>query len=128
MSMSLNGGLPWRVTTRIISSGVTPFAHSEAMNDAGRGADVDVEVVDRAVDRQQVERAQRADLVDAAGEAAAAEHERGLVAARTPAPVDRRRAADPPRRDGRAAVALALEPRLLEARFQLDNLAHRRTF
>ena len=45
---------------------------------AGRRADVDVELVDRAVDRQQVERAQRADLVDAAGEAAAAEDERGL--------------------------------------------------
>ena len=31
-SMSLNGVVPWRVTTRIISSGVTPLAHSEAMN------------------------------------------------------------------------------------------------
>ena len=31
--MSLKGVLPWRVTTFIISSGVTPFAHSEAMND-----------------------------------------------------------------------------------------------
>ena len=50
----------------------------------GRGADVDVELVDRAVDRQQVERAQRADLIDPAGEAAAAEHERGLVAAAAP--------------------------------------------
>ena len=48
---------------------------------AGAGADVDVELVDGAVDRQQVERPQRADLVDAAGEAAAAEHERRLGAA-----------------------------------------------
>ena len=51
---------------------------------AGAGADVDVEVVDRAVDGEQVERAQRADLVDAAGEAAAAEDQsrlRGLFAA-----------------------------------------------
>ena len=31
-SIALNGGLPWRVTTRIISSGVTPLAHSAAMN------------------------------------------------------------------------------------------------
>ena len=49
---------------------------------AGAGADVDVEVVDRAVDRQQVERPQRADLVHGAREAAAAEHERGLRARR----------------------------------------------
>ena len=48
---------------------------------AGAGADVDVEVVDRAVYREQVECAQRPDLVDAAGEAAAAEDERRLVAA-----------------------------------------------
>ena len=53
---------------------------------AGARADVDVELVDRAVDRQQVERAQRADLVDAAGEAAAAEDERGLRAPRAAAP------------------------------------------
>ena len=45
-------------------------------------ADVDVELVDRAVDREQVERAQRSDLVHAAREAAAPEHERG---ARAPA-------------------------------------------
>ena len=31
--MSLKGALPWRVTTLIISSGVTPLAHSAAMND-----------------------------------------------------------------------------------------------
>ena len=52
---------------------------------AGARADVDVELVDRAVDRQQVERAQRADLVDGAGEAAAAQHQRGLRLARAPA-------------------------------------------
>ena len=45
---------------------------------AGAGADVDVELVDRPVGRQQVERPQRADLIDAAGEAAAAEDERRL--------------------------------------------------
>ena len=45
---------------------------------AGAGADVDVEVVDRAVDGEQVEGAQGADLVDPAGEAAAAEDEGGL--------------------------------------------------
>jgi hypothetical protein len=49
---------------------------------AGARADVDVELVDGAVDRQQVEGAQGADLVDAAGEAAAAEDERGLRARR----------------------------------------------
>ena len=45
---------------------------------AGAGADVDVELVDGAVDGEQVERAQGADLVHAAREAAAAEHQRGL--------------------------------------------------
>ena len=49
---------------------------------AGAGADVDVELVDGPVDGQQVERAQRADLVDPAGEPAAAEHERCLGALR----------------------------------------------
>ena len=44
---------------------------------AGARADVDVEVVDRPVDAQEVERAERPDLVDAAGEAATAEHQRG---------------------------------------------------
>ena len=52
---------------------------------AGARADVDVELVDRAVDREQVERAQGADLVDGAGEAAAAEDQRGLRLARAPA-------------------------------------------
>ncbi len=45
---------------------------------AGAGADVDVEVVDGAVDGEQVEGAQGADLIDAAGEAAAAEDEARL--------------------------------------------------
>ena len=45
---------------------------------AGAGADVDVEVVDGAVDGEQVEGAQGADLVDPAGESAAAEHQGGL--------------------------------------------------
>ncbi len=74
-----------------------------------RGADVDVEVVDGAVDRQQVQGAQGADLIDAPGEAAAAEHEGGLVAP-APAPaLDRGGPADAPRgmRRPRAAAAAA---------------------
>ena len=92
--MSRNGvGTCW-LTTRIISSGVTPLAASDGDERAGAGADVDVELVDGAVDRQQVERAQGADLVDAAGEAAAAEHERGLRPPRpTPARAALRRGA-----------------------------------
>ena len=72
---------------------------------AGAGADVDVELVDGAVDREQVERAQRADLVDAAGEAAAAEDERGLGAPR-------------------AALALRRGGAPLLARLEVDDLAH----
>ena len=45
---------------------------------AGAGADVDVEVVDRAVDGEQVEGAQGADLIDAAGEAPATQHQSRL--------------------------------------------------
>ena len=45
---------------------------------AGARADVDVELVDGAVDGQEVEGPQRPDLVDGAREAAATEHERGL--------------------------------------------------
>ena len=104
MSMSRNGvGTCW-FTTRIISSGVTPLAASAGHERAGARAHVDVELVDRAVHGQQVERAQGADLVDAAREAAAAEHQGGARLAR------RRRA---------AAARLALR-RLLE----LDDLAH----
>ena len=66
------------LSTCIISSGVTPLASIAGDEGAGAGADVDVEVVDGAVDREQVEGAQGADLVDAAGEAAAAEHQGGL--------------------------------------------------
>ena len=84
--MSRNGvGTCW-LTTRIISSGVIPLAASAADERPGARADVDVELVDRAVHRQQVEGAQGADLVDAAGEAAAAEDERGLRAPRAAAP------------------------------------------
>ena len=72
---------------------------------AGAGADVDVELVDGAVDREQVERAQGADLVDAAGEAAAAEHERRLGAPR-------------------AALALRGRGAPLLARLEVDDLAH----
>src|SRR5262249_7546179 len=45
---------------------------------AGAGSDVDIELIHGAVDRQQIERPQRTDLVDAAGESAAAEHQRRL--------------------------------------------------
>ena len=45
---------------------------------AGGRADVDVELVHGAVDAQEVERAQRPDLVHAAREAAAPEHQGGL--------------------------------------------------
>ena len=58
--------------------GGDPVGEHPGDEGAGAGADVDVEVVDRAVDREQVEGAQGADLVDPAGEAAAAEHEGGL--------------------------------------------------
>jgi len=62
-----------------------------------------VELVHGPVDREQVERAQRADLVDAARETAAAEHERGLRAPATPL--------------GSGTSA---------GRIELDDLAHRR--
>ena len=51
---------------------------------AGARADVDVELVDRPVDREQVEGAKGADLVDAAGHAAAAEHQGGPGPGRLP--------------------------------------------
>ncbi len=54
----------------------------------GGGADVHVEVVDGGVHREQVERAQRPDLVHPPGEAPAAEHQGRL--ARPPAPPARR--------------------------------------
>ena len=92
---------------------------------AGRGADVDVEVVDRAVDRQQVERPQRADLVHAAGEAAAAEHERGLVAPGTAPAVDRCR---PARRRGRRNRACAAVAWPSPVGSSLTTLPMRRTF
>ena len=68
---------------------------------AGARADVHVELVDGPVDRQQIERPQGADLVDAAGEAAAAEHQRRLRSRR------RRRLRPEPREapPGRSAAA-----------------------
>jgi hypothetical protein len=69
------------------------------------GADVDVELVDGPVDREEVERPQRPDLVDAAGEAAAAQHERGLGAPRP-------------------ALALGAIRAPLLARLQVDDLPH----
>src|SRR4029079_18967926 len=70
---------------------------------AGAGADVDVEVVDRAVDREQVEGAEGADLVDRTRRPAPAEDERRL---RSAAP---------------AAAGLLGAAR----RVELDYLAHR---
>ncbi len=109
------------------------MAHSEAMNAPGGGAHVDVELADRAVHRQQIERPQCADLIHPAGEAAAAEHERGLIAPRPAPAVDRRRFTDargaiPRLRRGlarRRRAALGRR-RALDRRFQLDNLAHAR--
>ena len=93
--MSLKGSLPWRVTTCIISSGVTPLAQRAAMNEPGRGPDVDVEVVDRAVYGQQIQGSEGPDLVHAPGEAAPAEDQGGLVAAPAAAALDRRGATNP---------------------------------
>ena len=57
----------------------------EARHERARArADVDVELVDGPVDREEVERAQRADLVDAAREAAAAQYERRARLAAAP--------------------------------------------
>src|SRR2546423_1380310 len=58
--------------------GRDPVGHQRGDERPGRGPDVDVELVDGAVDAQEVERPQRTDLVDAAREAAAPEHEGGL--------------------------------------------------
>ena len=51
--------------------------HERGDQRAGAGPDVDVELVDRAVGGEQVERPQGTDLVDAAGEPAAAQDQRG---------------------------------------------------
>ena len=58
--------------------GGDPVGEHPGDEGAGAGADVDVEVVDGAVDGEQVESAQGADLVDAAGEAASAQYQGGL--------------------------------------------------
>ena len=86
-SMSRNGVGTWSLTIAHHLLGRDAVGRQRGDQRAGAGADVDVELVDRAVDRQQVERPQRADLVDAAGEAAAAQHERGAgLRARTALP------------------------------------------
>ncbi len=87
--------------------GADPVRRHRGDERARAGADVDVEVVDGAVDGQQVQRAQRADLVDAAGEAAAAKHERRLGALFAP-------------------PALLAGP-VLGLRIELDDLAHQRS-
>ena len=74
---------------------------------AGARAHVDVELVHGPVDREQVERPQRADLVDPAGEATAAEHQRGARAPRL------------------APARLALRPLVLPCRLlEPDYVAH----
>ncbi len=55
-----------------------PGREHAADEGTGAGADVHVEVVDPGIDGEQIEGAQRADLVDAAGETASTEHEGGL--------------------------------------------------
>ena len=85
--------------------GRDPVRHHAGHERARAGAHVDVELVDRAVDGQQVERAQGADLVHAAGEAPAAEHERGLRS--------------PP-----ATSSAPSRPRVRSGGLELDDLAH----
>src|SRR4029077_11094220 len=58
--------------------GGDPVGQHRGDEGAGAGADVDVEVVDRAVDGEQIERPQRPDLVDAAGESAPTEDQSRL--------------------------------------------------
>src|SRR5262249_42087036 len=85
-----------------------------------------VEVADVAVDREQIQGPQRPDLVDAAGKSAAAEHERGLVAPRAAAALERRGPAHAPGDHPGAGPPPRTRLRLAP-RFQLDNLAHRST-
>ncbi len=74
---------------------------------AGAGPHVDVELVDGVIYRQEVQGPERADLVNAAGEAAAAEDQRGL-------------------RDVALAPLGLLAPWLgIARRVELDDLAHR---
>ena len=77
-------------------------------------ADVDVEVVDRPVDAQEVERAQRADLVDPSREAAAAQDERGPRTAIAPLLL--------------LARGSLRGRRPLGRRLEFDNVAHRACF
>ena len=97
-------------------------------------ADVDVEVVDGAVDSEQVECAQRPDLVHPAREAPAAEHQSGLT--RTAPAATRAGSSSGTHRWGRISGALtarageggagtARAPRRgVFGRFQLDNATH----
>ena len=109
MLMSRSEAGAW-LTARIISSGRDPVCRERCDERTGRRPDEDVEVVHRRVDAQQIERAERADLVDAAREAAAAEHERRLRRARALL-----RPASPfcPRSDSRVS-----------RRGELDDVAH----
>ena len=85
--------------------GGDPVRHHAGHERPRAGSHVDVELVDGAVDRQQVERSQGADLVDAAGEAPAAEDERGL-------------------RSTLATFSAPSRPRVLSGGLELDDLAH----
>ena len=104
-SLAANGVTPEEMMRVVNQQVPTPF----------RDIDADVELVDGPVDRQQVQRAQRADLVDAAREAAAAEDERRLRPLRAPLGSGAR--------PGRGLGARGLRrPRL--AGLELDDLAH----
>ncbi len=124
MSMSLKGTLPWRVTTLHHLLGRDPVGAERRDEGPGRGADVDVEVVDGAVDREQVECAQGADLIDPAREAASAQHERGLVPSRPGTAVERGGLTDAAR--GQTTPAVLGDRFRFRGRFQLDNLPHAR--
>ena len=60
------------LSTCIISSGVIAIGQHAGDKGAGTRADVDIEIVDGAVYREQVKRPQGADLIDPSGEATAA--------------------------------------------------------
>src|SRR5918992_1991704 len=64
--------------------GRDPIGGQGGYEGARARADVHVELIDGAVDRQQVERAQRTNLIDPTGEPAAAQNQRGARAPRPP--------------------------------------------
>ncbi len=46
----------------------------------GTGPDLDIKIVDRAIDEKVLDRAQRADFIDGTGQPAAGEDQRGFTA------------------------------------------------